>query len=121
MKLRGVMLGSENPKALGEFYTKIFGQPGWQHEDWYGFMIGEGNLMIGPHSEVKGKNSMPGRLMFNLDSYDVRADFETIKATGAEIIAEPYQPSKKDTPDAWLATFADPDGNYFQLATPWKS
>ena len=121
MQLRGIMLGSENAKVLGEFYTKIFGQPGWQHEDWYGFMIGDGNLMIGPHSEVKGKNNMPGRFIINIDSQDVKADFERIKSLGAEVIAEPYKPGKDDTSDAWLATFADPDGNYFQLATPWKA
>lgn len=120
MKLRGVMLGSENPKVLGEFYTKIFGKPGWQRDDWYGFTIGEGNLMIGPHSEVKGKNESPGRIMTHFDSDDVKADFAKIKAMGAEVVAEPYQPSEDDKSDMWLATFADPDGNYFQLATPWK-
>lgn len=120
MKLRSVMLGSDNPKALGEFYTKIFGKPGWQQDDWYGFMIGDGNLMVGPHSEVKGKNSSPGRIMFTFDSDDVKTDFEKIKALGSEVIAEPYLPGKEDNKDNWLATFADPDGNYFQLATPWK-
>lgn len=120
MKLSGVMLGSENAKALGEFYTKIFGEPGWQEDEWYGFDIDGGSLMIGSHSEVKGKNTTPGRIMFTVVSDDVRADFETIKAIGAEVVAEPYQPGKDDDSDMWLATLADPDGNYFQLATPWK-
>lgn len=121
MKLRGVMLGSENPKVLGEFYSKIFGKPGWQQDDWYGFMIGEGNLIIGPHSEVKAKNQSPGRIIINIDSNDVKADFDKITSVGAKVVAKPYQPNKSDSPDAWLATFADPDDNYFQLATPWKS
>jgi len=114
------MLGSENPKVLGEFYTKFLGKPGWQHDDWYGFMIGNGNLMIGPHSEVKGKNTNPGRIMFTIESDDVKADFAKIKAVGAKIVAEPYLPGKGDNKDNWLATLSDPDGNYFQLATPWK-
>lgn len=120
MKLSGIMLGSQNPKELGEFYTKILGKPGWQNEDWYGFASGMGSLMIGPHSEVKGTNAMPGRIMFTFDSDDVQADFKKIESVGAKVIAKPYQPNKKDSPDGWLATFADPDGNYFQLATPWK-
>ena len=120
MKLSGVMLGSSNPKALGDFYTKVFGEPGWQKDDWYGFQIGNSNLMIGPHSEVKGKNPAPAQIMFTFDSDDVKADFEKMKAAGAEVIAEPYQPGKDDKPDVLLATLADPDGNYFQLATPWK-
>jgi predicted enzyme related to lactoylglutathione lyase len=120
MKLRGIMIGSDNPSALGEFYTKIFGEPGFRHDEWYGFMVGEGNLMIGRHSEVSGPSSTPARIIMNFDSDDVTADFERIKAIGASVIAEPYQPSKEDNPETWMATFSDPDGNYFQIATPWK-
>lgn len=120
MKLSGVMLGSENPKALGKFYTKIFGEPGWQDGEWYGFKVGEGNLMVGPHSEVKGKNQSPGRIMFTIEAENLMQEADRIKSIGAEVIAEPYQPDKDHNPEGWLATFADPDGNYFQLATPWK-
>ena len=120
MKLTGVMLGSENAKALGAFYEKLFGKPGWNQDDWFGFDIGGGNLMIGPHSEVKGKNDMPGRIMFMVESEDVKADFAKLKDAGANVVAEPYQPSMDDT-GGWLATLADIDGNYFQMATPWKA
>jgi len=120
MKLRSVMLGSQKPKALGEFYTKVLGKPSWQDGEWYGFVSGDGNLLVGPHSEVKGNNTSPGRIMFTFDSDDVKTDFKKIESVGAKVIAKPYQPSKQDNSDAWLATFADPDGNYFQLATPWK-
>jgi hypothetical protein len=37
---------------------------------------------------------------------------------GAEVVAEPYQPG--GGAGMLLCTFADPDGNYFQLATPWE-
>ena len=121
MKLTGVMLGTENSKVLGEFYTKIFGKPSWQQDDWYGFNIGGGFLMIGAHSEVKGKSTMPGRIMISIESDDVMGDSKKIKEVGAQVVAEPYQPDKANNPDAWLSTFADPDGNYFQLASPWKS
>ncbi len=120
MKLTGVMLGTEDPKKLGEFYTKILGEPGWQQDDWYGYMAGTGNLMIGPHSEVKGPNQTPGRIMITFESEDVKADFARIKDQGAKVIAEPYEPDKEKNPGNWLATFADPDENYFQIATPWK-
>src|SRR3954469_23063506 len=106
MKLSSVMIGSENPKILGEFYTKIFGKPGWQQDDWYGFGIGDASLMVGPHSEVHGKSQMPGRMMFNIAVDDVAKEFTRIKDLGAEVIAEPYQPDK-DNSDNWLATFAD--------------
>ncbi len=120
MKLSGVMLGSDNPKVLGDFYTKVFGEPGWRQDDWYGFGIGDSNLMVGSHSEVNGKNVSPGRMMFMVETDNLQQEFTRIKDLGAEVIAEPYQPSVEENSDNWLATFADPDGNYFQLATPWK-
>lgn len=120
MKLNGVMIGSENPKVLGAFYTKVFGEPGWQQDDWYGFNVGDGTIMIGAHSEVKGRSTSPGRIIITFESDDLKNEFDRIKELGAEVVAEPYQPMKDDSPDAWLATFADPDGNYLQLATPWK-
>ena len=35
---------------------------------------------------------------------------------GVTVVQEPYQPG--GAPEMWLATFEDPDGNYFQLASP---
>lgn len=119
MNLNGVMLGTENSEKLSEFYTKLFGQPVFSQDGWYGFQIGSGNLVIGPHSEVKGKSDTPGRIMLMIESNDVKADAEKLKNNGAEVVAEPYQPSAGDG-ETWLATFADPDGNYFQIANPWK-
>lgn len=119
MKLSGVMLGTENSKKLADFYTKILGKPGWHEGEWYGYDVTSGNLMIGPHSEVKGSNDMPGRIMITFEVDDVPKEFDRIKASGAKVIAKPYKPGK-DSTDMWLATFADPDGNYFQLAPPWK-
>ena len=121
MKLSGTMIGTENSKVLGDFYNKILGEAGWQEGDWYGYQAGTGTLMIGTHSDVSGKNATPARLMINFEVTDVKAEFEKIKALGAEVVAEPYQPSPTDNPEIWLATFADPDGNYFQLATPWEN
>ena len=33
-------------------------------------------------------------------------------------MAEPYEPGGRD--GMLMCTFADPDGNYFQLSTPWS-
>jgi predicted enzyme related to lactoylglutathione lyase len=48
----------------------------------------------------------------------VRAEFNRIRDLGADVIAEPYEPQGGD--GMVMCTFADPDGNYFQLATPWN-
>jgi predicted enzyme related to lactoylglutathione lyase len=120
MKLQGVMIGSENPKALGEFYTKVCGKTVWQQDDWYGYDINGGFLMVGPHSEVKGKSKEPQRIMISFICDDVKAEFDRVKGQGATVIAEPYQPDPKGSPDMWLATLADLDGNYLQISLPWK-
>ena len=45
-------------------------------------------------------------------------EFERIKGLGATVEHEPYQPGGDAAGEMWLATFADPDGNFFQIATP---
>ncbi len=110
------MISSEDPKALSEFYTKVLGQPAWEDSNYVGWQAGNGMLMVGPHSEVKGRNQMPGRIILNFETPDVKAEFERIKDLGVTVKQEPYQPG--GAPEMWLATFEDPDGNYFQLASP---
>lgn len=116
LNLNTVMIGSEDPKELNAFYTKVLGAPGWEGGGFVGWQAGSGWLMVGPHSDVKGRNEMPGRIMVNFETSDVKAEFERIKGVGARVQQEPYQPG--EAPEMWLATFEDPEGNYFQLASP---
>ena len=122
LNLNNIMLGSEDSKRLGDFYAQVLGAsvPEWSDEagGWFGFRAGDGSLAIGPHSEVHGRNQEPGRLMLNFETPDLRAEFERLKALGAEVVAEPYEPGGDGM---LLCTFADPDGNYFQLTTPWDA
>lgn len=121
MNLSGVMIGSEQPKVLGEFYTQLLGTPGYQQDDWYGFGDKASSLMVGGHSEVSGKSKEPQRMMISFTVNDVKAEFSRVKEIdGASIVAEPYQPDSKENPDVWLATLSDPDGNFIQLSTPWE-
>ena len=121
MNLTTIMLGSEDSKALAAFYTKVLGDPEPEWSDdaggWFGYKAGAGSVAIGPHSEVKGKNQHPGRIMLNFETPDVKAEFDRIKGLGAEVVAEPYSPMGDER--MLMCTFADPDGNYFQLSTPW--
>jgi predicted enzyme related to lactoylglutathione lyase len=118
LKLNSIMLGSEDPSALSDFYTGILGKPTWEDGGYVGWQLGAAGLMIGQHSEVKGRNEMPGRIMWNLETADVKQDFDRIRALGATVVQEPYNPGGEDNASFWMATFEDPDGNYFQLASP---
>jgi predicted enzyme related to lactoylglutathione lyase len=116
MNFNSILIGSENPEALAAFYTKLLGEPNWKDESYSTWLIGSGSISIGPHSEVKGRNPSPGRLIWNIETSDVKGEAEKFRAAGATVIAEPY--SFEGYPDSWIATFEDPDGNYFQLMTP---
>jgi predicted enzyme related to lactoylglutathione lyase len=54
-------------------------------------------------------------VMINFETPQVKAEFERIKALGGAVITEPYEMG-----GGWIATLADPDGNYFQLVNPME-
>lgn len=116
MNLNGILIGSEDPKRLVEYYTKLFGAPGWEGGDYNGWQIGTGSVTVGPHDRVKGKNAHPGRVIWNIETADVKGEFERFRDAGATVVQEPYSPV--EAPEMFIATFADPDDNYFQLITP---
>jgi len=116
MNFNSILIGSEDPARLVEYYTKLFGEPAMSDGGYTGWQIGSGSIHIGPHDQVTGKNVHPGRLIWNIESADVKGDFERLTAAGATVIREPYNPG--GPPDAWIATLADPDDNYFQLVSP---
>jgi predicted enzyme related to lactoylglutathione lyase len=117
LNLNSIMVGTHDPKALAAFYEKVLGRPADMAEGgWYGWSAGGAYFSIGEHSEVSGKAKEPERIILNFETHQVQTEFERIKALGATIIKEPYE-----IQGMWIATLADPDGNFFQLATPWES
>jgi predicted enzyme related to lactoylglutathione lyase len=119
LNVSSIMIGSSRPKELAEFYEKVFGKkPDMTDGSWFGWQSGTFFFNIGEHSEVKEQAQEPQRVIFNLETKEVKEEFERIKdIPGAKVIKEPY------TMEGWegvlIATFADPDGNYFQLMPPW--
>ncbi len=119
LNFNSLLLFSEAPKKLVDFYRKILARnPKWEEGDFTVFEVGTGSLVIGPHSKVHGASKNPERLMFNFETSEVKGEFERIKALGAKVVAEPYHMGEGE--NHWIATLADPDGNYFQLVSPMK-
>jgi predicted enzyme related to lactoylglutathione lyase len=120
VNLNSVLIGSEDPKRLAEYYRKLFGEPVWDEGGYTSWRVGTGWVTVGAHDEVRGKSAHPGRVIWNIESPDVPADFERLKAAGATVVREPYLPGAPEDSDQqmWIATFADPDDNYFQLVSP---
>lgn len=115
LNFNSILIFSEKPESLAAFYKKVFNtDAAWEGDGYTAFPVGQGFVTIGPHSEVHGKNQDSARIMFNLETEDVTGEFERIKELGAHIIKEP----EAENEEGQIATFADPDGNYFQLMSP---
>jgi predicted enzyme related to lactoylglutathione lyase len=97
---------------MADFYEEVFARPADMVEvgSEYGWMVGNTFFIVSEHSGMKGITNEPGRVICNFETEQVKEEFERIKATGASVIQEPYEMSGLQ-----IATFADPDGNYFQL------
>lgn len=115
MKFAGVLIGSSDPQRLVDYYSKLFGEPGFTDSGYSGWQIGESWITVGPHSEVSGKNAQPGRLIWNIETPDVKGEYDRLVAAGAAVVKEPSGPNGMD---GLIATLSDPDDNYFQLMSP---
>jgi hypothetical protein len=60
MDLNSILIGSENPQGLRDYYNMIFGKPAFEEGDFSGWQIGGGWVTVGPHDQVKGKNRDAG-------------------------------------------------------------
>ena len=120
--LESVTLFSENATRLAQFYREKvglevelvgeMGEDGNDDDKVYEVKLGEGSgLYIVDHSEVKGKNKEPQRIIINLEVDKIEPEFERLKKEGVKVVQEVYHLQEYGL----IATFEDSDGNYFQL------
>ena len=120
MKLSSIILFSDKPKELLEFYKKVLNmKPDWTNGEYSDFKTGGAYFEIGPHDKVNGKNTSPERILLNFHVTNVEAEFARIKNLGTKIIKDLYTPEEDKR--LKIATFEDPDGNYFQIMTDWEN
>ena len=116
LNLNSVMIGTKQPAVLAAFYEKVLGKPAEmvdQENGFWGWQAGSAYISVLEHSEMGGNTKDPGRVLLNFETAQVKEEFERIKAFGGTVIREPYEMG-----GGWIATLADPDGNYFQLVNP---
>ena len=59
LSLNSLLLFSEAPKKLVDFYRQVLArEPKFQEGEFSGFEVGACALVIGPHSEVHGRNKI---------------------------------------------------------------
>ncbi len=117
-----IAIGSANATKLANFYKKKVGlKQSWdavmgKNVNVYGFTIGKMDLVIMDHSKVKGKSKNPARLIFNLEVDNIEKEFAKLKKAGVKVIAKTYHIQDY----GYMATFADLDGNHFQIVKTKK-
>ena len=116
--LEAVILSSENAKKLAEFYREKVGlvqgqemEIGDKGEKGYDFEFRGASLYILDHSDIKGKNSQGPRVMFNLEVDDIEKEAKRLNNADVKKVQDIYHVEGYGL----IATFEDPDGNYFQL------
>ena len=116
LNLNSFMLCTKQPQALAAFYEKVIGKPADladSENGITGWLVGSAFLAVLEHSEMEGSTKDPGRVMLNFETAEVKDEFERIKGFGGAVVRAPYEIG-----NGWVATLADPDGNYFQLVSP---
>ena len=117
--LESFAIASKDAKKLANFYqekvglkTTLEAEVGEKGEELYGFEFPQGSgFYIMDHSEIKGQNKEPKRIIFNLEVDDIEGDFKKLVDAGVKKIADIYHMQDY----GYIATFEDIDGNYFQL------
>ena len=117
--IESILLFSENAKKLAKFYREVVGlkqsyeaEMGEKGEELFGFKVGKGaEFSIMDHSKVKGKNKNPERMIFNLEVDDIKKEAKRLTAAKAKKVQDIYHVEGY----GYIATFADVDGNLFQL------
>ncbi|HVZ12588.1 MAG TPA: VOC family protein [Patescibacteria group bacterium] len=113
-----ILIGSSNAAKLAEFYREVVGlkqtmefEMGENGESGFSFQVGDQSLAILDHSEVVGKNKAPGRLIINFEVSDIEKEVARLERQDVKKQQDIYHVEGYGL----IATFIDPDGNYFQV------
>ena len=94
LNLNSFMIGTKQPEVLAAFYEKVLGKPAGisdREQGYWMWQMGNVYFTVLDHSEMGGKAKDPGRMMFNLETSQVKEEFKRIQAFGAVVIREPYE------------------------------
>lgn len=112
-----LILTTENPTALLEFYRDTVGLPEvfdsgpGQGLEGGAVRVGGAVLIIEAHSDTAGPAREPQRHLLDLHVDDAYAEQERLRALGVRFI----RPATREDFGGLVATFVDPDGNFVQL------
>ncbi|MBI3341871.1 VOC family protein [Candidatus Curtissbacteria bacterium] len=116
--LESILIGSQKASKLADFYTKTVGlKKGstWVNdengEEGIELFVGKQGIYVMDHSKVKGKAKDPNRVILNIEVDDVEKETKRLKKAKVKVVQDVYHMEGYGL----IATFADPEGNYFQF------
>ena len=116
--IEGILIGSQSAVKLAKFYRETVGlkqidEFGMGENNEKGFMFETGNVgfVVMDHSEVKGKNKNPERIILNFEVDDIEKEVKRLKKAKVKVQQDIYHVEGYGL----IATFVDPDGNFFQF------
>ncbi len=115
--IEAILIGSEKAARLAKFYKEkvglkvTFEAVMGEKNEVYEFDMKGCSLYIMDHSKITGQNKQPSRIMFNLEVDNIEKEFNRMKKASVKVIQEIYHIEDY----GHVATFEDPDGNYFQI------
>lgn len=114
--ISAILIWSQDYKKLANWYIEKFGfgvieELNYENDSGIGLNVGGSYLWIGYHSEIRGENKDPYRIMFNINVDSVNKSYDELVLKGVKFVAKPFKaPTGK-----FFATFKDLDGNIGQL------
>ena len=120
MDFNSILIGSENPEGLVEYYTKVLGAPDLLRRWVFGLAdrvgLGDGRAALRGqgHERVAGPDHLEHRDRRRQGRLRADEGCRGDRRRGALRIRS----RRTGDLDHGIATFADPDGNYFQLMSP---
>jgi predicted enzyme related to lactoylglutathione lyase len=113
-----ILVGGSNAEKLANFYHDVVGlkameefEMGENNEKGFTFQLKNISLTIMDHSRVKGKNKGPERIIINFEVDDIEKESARLKRAKVKVKQDVYHLEGY----GYIATFIDPDGNFFQL------
>jgi catechol 2,3-dioxygenase-like lactoylglutathione lyase family enzyme len=113
--LSAVLLVSEDPKRLADFYRDVVGVPleGEQHgtsRQHWGCNLGDVHFAIHSVDTFPDKRSGTGAVKLAFTVFDVRALVARLESAGVRLLYPP-----RDTGFFWSTAIQDPDGNLIEF------
>jgi hypothetical protein len=80
MNFNSILIGSEDPGRLAAYYTKLFGEPGWEDGRVHRLAAWQRRAHRRATRSGQGPERAARALIWNIESADVQGDFDRLKA-----------------------------------------